>query len=204
MLEYAVHVIQALPPWGVLAFVCFITFAENVFPPSPSDTILVFCGTIIGVGTVGFVPMLLSSTLGSILGFAAMYGIGRKYGVTLIESGRFKFLPLESIHRAEAWFRHYGFWVIIANRFLSGTRAVISLVAGISEMPLLATTILSALSAAVWNAILLEAGAALGQNWLQMDYYLSLYGKVLLFVALFLGLLRAAWYLWRRKSKKAA
>ena len=148
--------------------------------------------------------MLLSSTLGSILGFVVMYYLGRKYGVTLIESGRFKFLPLDGIHRAEKWFRHYGFWVIIANRFLSGTRAVISLVAGISEMPLLATTLLSAVSAAVWNAILLEAGAALGQNWIQMDYYLNLYGKILLFIALFLGLLWAAWYLWRRKSKKAA
>ena len=183
MLDYAVQFITHLPPLGVLAFVCFITFAENVFPPSPSDTILVFCGTLIGLGTVGFPSMLVSATLGSTLGFVVMYWIGQKYGARMIESGKFRFLPKEAVLKAEDWFRHYGFWVIIANRFLSGTRAVISFVAGISALPLGTTTLLSGVSAGVWNGILLFAGFTLGKNWTRMDDYLQLYGKVLLGVA---------------------
>lgn len=202
MLEYAVEFIKGLPPSGVLAFVCFITFLENVFPPSPSDTILVFCGTLIGLGTVGFVPMMASATLGSMLGFLAMYWVGARYGTQIIESKRFAFLPLDGIHRAEDWFRRYGFWVIIANRFLSGTRAVISMVAGIAKMPLGITTLLSALSAAVWNGILLFAGATLGRNWVKMDEYLQLYGKVLLVILAVIVAGIFAYRYWKKRTMK--
>lgn len=184
MLDYAVQFITHLPPLGVLVFVCFITFAENVFPPSPSDTILVFCGTLIGLGTVGFPSMLVSATLGSTLGFVVMYWVGQRYGSRIIDSGKISFLPKEAFEKAEAWFQHYGYWVIIANRFLSGTRAVISMVAGISAIPLGTTTLLSTISAAVWNGVLLFAGFTLGKNWTLMDDYLQLYGKILLGVAL--------------------
>ncbi len=202
MLEYAVEFIKGLPPSGVLAFVCFITFLENVFPPSPSDTILVFCGTLIGLGTVGFVPMMASATFGSVLGFLAMYWVGARYGTQIIESKRFDFLPIDGIHRAEDWFRRYGFWVIIANRFLSGTRAVISMVAGIAKMPLGTTTLLSALSAAVWNGILLFAGATLGRNWAKMDEYLQLYGKVLLVALAVIVAGIFAYRYWKKRAKK--
>jgi membrane protein DedA with SNARE-associated domain len=203
MLEYAVEFIQGLPPLGVLAFVCFITLLENVFPPSPSDTILVFCGTLIGLGTVGFAPMIASATLGSVLGFLAMYWVGERYGVQIIESKRFRFLPVDGIQRAEDWFRRYGFWVIVANRFLSGTRAVISMVAGIAKMPLGATTLLSAVSAAVWNAILLGAGAMLGKNWLKMDEYLQLYGKVLLIILVAALVCFGLYRLWRKRAAES-
>ncbi len=200
MLEYAVEFIRGLPPSGVLAFVCFITLLENVFPPSPSDTILVFCGTLIGLGTVGFVPMLAFATLGSVLGFLIMYWVGHRYGTQIIESKRFDFLPVDGIHRAEDWFRRYGFWVIVANRFLSGTRAVISMVAGIAEMPLGTTTLLSALSAAVWNGILLFAGATLGRNWVKMDEYLQLYGKVLLIILAVAVAGIVAYRFWKKRA----
>lgn len=202
MLDYAVHFIQGLPPLGVLAFVCFITFLENVFPPSPSDTILVFCGTLIGLETVGFAPMLASATLGSVLGFAVMYWVGQRYGTQIIASKRFKFLSADVIHRAEEWFRRYGFWVIIANRFLSGTRAVISMVAGIAALPLATTTLLCALSAALWNAILLGAGALLGKNWLAMDAYLQLYGKILLVILVGIIAVWAGYRFWQNRTRR--
>ncbi|TAE30723.1 MAG: DedA family protein [Candidatus Kapaibacterium sp.] len=200
MLDYAVQFITNLPPLGVLLFVCFITFAENVFPPSPSDTILVFCGTLIGLGAVGFPSMLISATLGSTLGFVLMYWVGQRYGTSIIDSGKISFLPKEAFNKAEAWFREYGYWVIIANRFLSGTRAVISMVAGISEIPLLPTTLLSTVSAAVWNGLLLFAGFTLGKNWTRMDEYLQLYGKVLLGIASAVLVVVLLVRLWKNKK----
>jgi membrane protein DedA with SNARE-associated domain len=201
MLEYAVEFIQQLPPIGVLAFVCFITFLENVFPPSPSDTILVFCGTLIGLGTVGFMPMLVSATAGSTLGFLVMYWVGQRYGAQLIDSPRFTFIPKDAVDKVETWFKKYGFWIIVANRFLSGTRAVVSAFAGISKLPLGTTTILSAVSAAVWNAILLGAGAALGKNWILMDEYLQLYGKIFAVIAAAILILWIGVRVWQERTK---
>jgi len=180
MLEYFVEFLKDLPAFGVLAFVFFITFVENVFPPSPSDMLLVFCGTLVGLATVGFVPMLLAATAGSIVGFGVMYWIGWKFGHGLVESRKIKFLPYDAVEKAEHWFQRYGMWIIVVNRFLSGTRAIIAFFAGMSSVTLPQTLVLSAVSAGAWNAVLIFAGAALGKNWMQIHEYLTLYGQVVM------------------------
>ena len=72
-----VNHLQELPPLGVLGMMFLIAYVENIFPPSPSDVLLVFCGTLIGIGTIGFIPSLLCATLGSTLGFMTAYSAGR-------------------------------------------------------------------------------------------------------------------------------
>jgi membrane protein DedA with SNARE-associated domain len=201
MIEYAIEFVKQLPPVGILAFVCFITFLENIFPPAPSDTILVFCGTFVGLGIVGFVPMLLSASAGSTAGFLVMYWVGQRYGTRLIDSPRVSFIPKDAIEKVEAWFKRYGFWIIVANRFMSGTRAVISAFAGISGLPLGTTTLLSAVSAGLWNAILLSAGAALGKNWTLMNEYLQLYGNIFAAIAVVALLVWIGVQMWRSARK---
>ena len=180
MLEYVVELLKDLPAFGVLVFVFCITFVENVFPPSPSDMLLVFCGTLVGLATVGFVPMLLAATAGSIAGFAVMYWVGWKFGHSLVESRKIKFLPYDAVEKAERWFQRYGMWLIVVNRFLSGTRAIIAFFAGMSSVTLPQTLVLSAISAGAWNTILIFAGAALGKNWMQIHEHLTLYGQVVM------------------------
>ena len=68
--------------------------------------------------------------------------------------------------------------MIVANRFLAGTRAFVSFFAGMSKMSLPVTTLLSALSAAVWNSILLYLGMVFANNWRVGAEYLALYSKV--------------------------
>jgi membrane protein DedA with SNARE-associated domain len=177
VLEYCIDILRHLPTAGVLAFVFFVMFIENVFPPSPSDMILVFCGTLVSLSGVGFIPMVIAATTGSIVGFAVMYWVGARFGIS-IQQGNVKFLPRAAILQAERWFQRYGLWIIVANRFLSGTRAVISLFAGMSELPFSQTMALSGISAAVWNAILIGAGTALGHNWMHVEDYLTLYGQI--------------------------
>ena len=48
MIETLVTFFQGLPPTGVLALTFGIAYIENLFPPSPSDVLLVFIGTIVG------------------------------------------------------------------------------------------------------------------------------------------------------------
>jgi membrane protein DedA with SNARE-associated domain len=68
--------------------------------------------------------------------------------------------------------------VIIANRFLAGTRAVVSFFAGMSKMNLPLTTALCAVSAAVWNTLLLYLGVVFGKNWRRGAEYIETYSKV--------------------------
>ncbi len=183
-MESLIQTLQSLPPWGVLGMLFAFAFIENIFPPSPSDLVIVAGGTLVGIGTVGFIPALFVSTAGSILGFLAAFVVGRVFGRRIIEANRIKWISLDAIHRVERWFRKYGYAIIVVNRFLSGTRAVVSFVAGMAEMRTLPTAILCGVSALVWNGLLLWGGAELGQNWQRIEVYLEEYSKIVTVVVL--------------------
>ena len=193
--------LSQLDPLWVYAVIFSISFLENIFPPSPSDSIVVFGGALAAIGHGNFFFALFAGVAGGTFGFMTMYGIGKWFGRRIIETGKIKFLPLEDVHKVEQWFTKYGDWIIIANRFLSGTRAVISFFAGISQLNLIKTTILSFLSSLAWYTLLVYAGYSLGHNWIKIHGYLATYGKIItgiLIVLFLIALIR--FFIARRKG----
>ncbi len=195
MIEDIIIFLQGLPPTGILIFAAAITFTENVFPPAPCDILLVFCGTLVGLGTVGWLPLILSSSAGSLLGFLLMYWIGLSSGKKMLHSGRLPFGSHSMLSKVQSWFQKYGYGLIVVNRFLSGTRAIISFFAGLAGLQLAKTVLLSACSALLWNGLLVYIGSLAGDNWREIQFYLSSYGKTItgIFVVVVL-LLAARWY----------
>ncbi|MBS1786555.1 MAG: DedA family protein [Acidobacteria bacterium] len=192
-IEHGIRWLQQLPPGGVLALMFFLAFIENIFPPSPSDVLLVFAGTLIGIGTIDFAPALIVSTLGSTCGFVLAYLVGRYFQEHILTGRLSRYLPLSAINQVERLFQRFGYGVIVVNRFLAGTRAIVSFVSGMSEMNLPMTTLLCAISAAAWNAILLYLGMVFGKNWQKVGQYLSIYSTVVTIIVLAL----LAFYVWR-------
>jgi membrane protein DedA with SNARE-associated domain len=170
--------LQGLPPFGVYATLWAVTYIENIFPPSPSDLLMLFIATLIGVGTIGHVPAIGIATLGSVMGFLTAFAIGRRYGRRVVGSGKLPFLTDKALHKVDGWFDRYGYWVIVGNRFLAGTRAVISFFAGMSRLDPKTTTLLCAISALAWNTGVIELGALLGGNWKRGGHILHHYGMV--------------------------
>jgi membrane protein DedA with SNARE-associated domain len=199
-LDNFIAYLQSLNPALIYAIVFSIAFIENVFPPSPSDLIIVFGGSLIGIGRVGFIETLLWSTAGSTLGFVVMYKIGDWFGDRILSRGRIKFIPPDSVRKVDAWFREYGFWLIIANRFLAGTRAVVSFFAGMAQLRLLPTILLCALSALIWNALLIMGGYYLGSNWREIGGYLGTYSEAVTGLIVLLAVFFIARYFYRRKT----
>jgi membrane protein DedA with SNARE-associated domain len=193
--------IQGLPPVGLLLLVFFIAYIENIFPPSPSDVLLVMVGALTGRGAFGLLPALIAATAGGTLGFLTAYAAGRYFEQHLIEGRWSRFLPVSAIYQVESLFRRYGYGVILANRFLAGTRAAVSFFAGMSRMNLGVTTILCAVGSAIWNAILLYIGLAFASNWRRGVEYLRIYSKVATIIAL-VAIVVFIWYFlrWRRTS----
>jgi membrane protein DedA with SNARE-associated domain len=200
-LESTITYLQQLSPIWVYAAIFFIAYIENIFPPSPSDVMIVAGGYLVGIGNIDFTTALIVATVGSTSGFMSMYKIGDWFGLRIIETGKIKFLPLESVHKVESWFRKYGYWLIIANRFLSGTRAVVGFFAGMAEVKFIPTTILCFISALIWNAILIYAGTLVGANWESIGVYLTTYSQIVTaLVVIAVGIGVFFWY--RRKEKK--
>jgi membrane protein DedA with SNARE-associated domain len=107
-----------------------------------------------------------------------MYMIGKWFGRHILEQRKLRFIPLDAVRKVEEWFRKYGYWVVVGNRFLTGTRAVVSFFVGMSELNPAKTVALSFLSALVWNTLLVSAGYGLGNNWERIGFYISAYSQV--------------------------
>jgi membrane protein DedA with SNARE-associated domain len=201
-MEQAFLWLKTLSPVVVLAMVFLIAYIENIFPPSPSDMLLVVAGTLIGAGKISFAPALTMATLGSVLGFMTAYVFGRYFEQRFVSGRYHRYLPVNGIHQVERLFNRFGYGVIVANRFLAGTRAIVSVFAGMSKMNLLATTLLSAVSAALWNSILLYLGIVFADNYRAAERYLTTYSKIVTVVFAVAVIL----FLWRffRKRRAAA
>ncbi len=205
MLEQAIQFLSdtTLPVIWILLFSIVVTYIENVFPPSPSDSIIVFTGALVGMGKVGFIPLLIATTIGSTLGFITMYWLGFAFGNRIIESKRFKFITEKDMIKPKKWFLKYGYTVIIFNRFLSGTRAVISFFAGISKLKVSLTIILAAFSSLIWNFILIFLGMKFGENWYVVVEYIDRYGTITtIIVSVIIAFFVIRW-LWLRKKEKS-
>ena len=201
-METLLQFMQSLDPSLIYAILFLMAFVENLFPPAPSDMIIVFGGSLVGVGVIHPVAAVLSSTAGSTLGFMTMYQVGVWFDREVVHRRRPKYLPEKSIQKVEQWFQKHGMWIIVANRFLAGTRAVVSLFAGMSRLRLLDTTLLSLVSALVWNSILLYTGYLLGHNWKHIGFYLHTYSQIVTIFVTVVVLAIIGHYLFIQRRRK--
>jgi len=200
MLEHILDFISGLSPFWIYVSLFAFAFIENVFPPSPSDLVVVIGGSLIGTHSLHFVPTLLVTTIGSVIGFMILFFIGTQLDKKLIRAGKVKFIPTEGLERVENWFSKYGYWIILANRFLPGTRSVISLFAGLSELKVKKTFILATISALVWNSSIIYLGIIFGNNIGIVDKYLSTYSNIAVIITCAVILFLILKYFWKKKK----
>lgn len=179
MFETILNQVTELTPFWIYLTIFFFAYIENLFPPSPSDMVLVIGGSLVGTGAVNFLTLFVAATSGSLAGFLTAFIIGWQFDKKLIHSGKLKFINIQSIDKVENAFRKWGYYLIVANRFLPGTRAVISFFAGMSRLKVNKTTLLSLASSALWNIILIYLGVTFGKNINAIDTYLSTYSTII-------------------------
>lgn len=200
-LDWSVGFLQKVPWYAILIFAFLITLLENIFPPAPCDSVLLIMGSLVPLGMISFIPLLLLSSLGSLAGFYIMFFLGLKFGQKIIDTDRISFINKENMEKPEKWFREYGYNLIVANRFLAGTRAVIAFFAGISNLDLKKSMILSFFSAVLWNGILISLGWIFAENLDLVKKYISLYGKIAFpIILLVLIILFLRWLIRNRKD----
>lgn len=202
MLDQIISYIGTLDPTLIYVVLFFFAFIENIFPPSPSDFVVLFVATLIAKSTLGFIPILLITSIGSGVGFIVMYLIGEFFGEKILRKGRFKFIKEESLNKADIFFHRYGYNIILINRFLPGTRAVVSFFCGVHRLKPARTFIYAAVSSFFWNALLIFLGIKLGENLELVDSYLSRYSQIILILtALIIAFVLIKFWMKKKKSK---
>jgi len=99
--------------------------------PLPEDIPLIATGYLIWEGTMEWVPSLIVTMSGVLIGDSILFWIGKNAGKSLLKSNRIQtlFKP-ERIRRTKAYFRKYGAKIIFFARFVAGFRAVAFFMAG--------------------------------------------------------------------------
>lgn len=200
MIEDILSNISELTPFWIYVSLFAFAYVENVFPPSPSDLVVVIGGSLVGTGTLSFIPTLIITTVGSVLGFMTLFFIGWMLDKKVIKSGKLKFISVEAVLKVETWFNKYGYWVIAINRFLPGTRSVVSFFAGMSRLNIKKTVLLSTVSAFIWNFLIIYLGMLFGENVEIVDRYLDTYSNIVLVATIIVILFFVVRYFFFRKK----
>lgn len=201
-LEHAIRWIESLNVVSIYLIFGAIAYAENVLPPIPGDVLVAFGGYLVASGMISFVPVLTITTIASVFGFMSMYAFGAYFGDRL-EKYRDKFwlarfVDVKYFDRGKKWMGKWGQKVVLANRFLAGTRSVIAIISGLTRTKIYSTIISSAVSSVLWNSILLIFGWVVHENWEVIGDYLNIYGWfVLILIILFLAIR----WMYKRKKK---
>ena len=198
--------IRTLPPISIYLVFFLIAYVENVVPPIPGDLLVAFAGYLAAEQVIELVPVYALTTVASVVGFMTMYAVGHRWGWQVRDRKTqfwlLRFIDIKYIRRVRMWMNKWGQGVIVANRFLAGTRSVISLTAGISHTTIRWTIVSSLVSSAIWNGILLGFGLFVHENWQIIGEYLSVYSRIILIILVLLGALRWGWVRYK-KSRRA-
>ncbi len=196
--QWAADVLAALGSFGLL----FLMLAENLFPPIPSEAILPLAGFLVGRGELGGVQAVAAATAGSVLGALILYALGRWGGrAVVLRYGRVLRVTEHDLDRAEGWFDKYGDAVVFFARMVPLARSVVSIPAGMLEMPVLRFTFLTTLGSALWNTLLVGAGWFLGANWERVSAIVGSISNAVLIIAVVAIVVLAIYWLRRPRRR---
>lgn len=199
MFDGLVHFWSVHSLWWTFGIFVAAAFTEMWFPPFPGDAFY-FVGLVsISAGDVSVVSVMGATCLGGFIGFATLYWLGYAKGRNLFHRRPTGFWSPGMLARVERWFAHWGGWVIVAGRFLTGVRSAVPLVAGVSLYPRTRALVFGAISIVIWNGLLATAALMLGENWDHVSRVWDTYNLLFWVVASCIILIWGVRFLRRRK-----
>ena len=187
-------IINAIASGGYIG-IFFLMALENIFPPMPSEIIMGYGGVLVAREQMGFAPLLMIGTVGTVAGNYFWYWLGRRWKEDHLRNfierwGRWLTFEWEEFEKARAMFRRNGDWIVFFLRFSPFLRTIISLPAGLARMKLWRFLLFTFLGSLIWNGALILGGSALSGLIERYDTYASWA------VGAFIGL-GVAWYVYR-------
>lgn len=162
-----------------------LMFAENIFPPIPSELIMPLAGFVAAKGQLNPVLVVLAGVLGSVLGALPWYYLGMRLGrerlcALAARRGRWLTLDEHDVGKAIDWFGRHGGKAVLLGRLIPTVRTLISVPAGMARMPLLPFLAYSVIGTAVWTGLLTAAGYLLRSEYQLVGRYVDAASKIII------------------------
>lgn len=199
-IEGALAWLASLPQGLLLAVMAALAAVENIFPPIPADVLVAFGAFLAARGGSSAVPAFLAVWIGNLVGAAAMYGLGHRYGAERIEQ-RYHLDPSGGAdRRLLAGYEKYGTFALFLSRFVPGVRAVIPPVAGALRLPFGRTMAAMGAASGIWYGGVTVLAWRAGNNWDALKGAIGRMGMWSAVIAVALVAVGAglAWRTWRR------
>ena len=205
MEEFVISIMNQFGYFGIF----FLIFIENIFPPIPSEVVLLFGGFMTTYSKLNLFGMIIFSTLGSTVGAIVLYYIGKilnKERLKKIVSGKIgKVLRLKAsdIEKADKWFDTKGNKTVFFCRFIPVVRSLISIPAGMSEMIMSKFLLYTITGSLIWNTVLLFVGSKVGENWKKIEQIMNQYSHIILIILIIAFIGFVIYHFSKKKKKKA-
>ena len=199
LFDWITHLIER----GGYAGIALLMFLEGVFPPIPSWLVMPLAGFEASSGRFSPFLAILAGTVGSTLGGACWYSVGRFVGVDRLHTfaarhGHWLTLTPAQVDRADRWFERHGAPAVMFARVVPVVRTLISVPAGVFAMDFRRFIVFTAIGDAAWNGLLAAAGYILRQRYEQVATYLNPVATFVLSVVFVTYAVRAILWTWRR------
>jgi membrane protein DedA with SNARE-associated domain len=149
--------------------VTLLMFAENVFPPIPSEVVMPVAGIAAGRGDMSVLLVMLCGTVGAVAGQSLWFWVALRVGPERVKAmasrhGRWLTVSPDDIESSCRWFEKHGSKAVLVGRIVPGIRTLISVPAGLARMSWGRFLLYSTLGSAVWTGVLAYLGYALGER----------------------------------------
>ncbi|HKY91622.1 MAG TPA: DedA family protein [Nevskiaceae bacterium] len=182
--------------------IVFLMALESSLFPVPSELVMIPAGYRAAQGHLD--PWLATACggLGSLLGAAANYALGKFVGRTiLVRYGRYFLINQKTFLDAEGLFLRNANTATFVGRFLPGIRHLISIPPGMFGMALAPFALLTALGATLWCGVLVAMGYFLGESAIEL---VMAYTHELAIVCAIGLVALTVWFVNRRRRASAA
>lgn len=197
---------EVMNAYGYIGILLLIAL-ENIFPPIPSEVILTFGGFMTTTSNMSIIGVIVFSTIGSVVGAIALYGIGLLVDVKRLEKivnkwGGLLRLTSKDIHKANAWFNKFGVWAVFFGRLIPIVRSLISIPAGMAHMSFIVFLLFTTIGSLIWNSVLVIVGAKVGSSWSTIVRYIGTYSNIVLLLLTVMFVFVISLYYRKRKRSQ--
>ena len=205
MEQIIINIMEQVGYLGVFLLIAI----ENIFPPIPSEVILVFGGFMTTYTSLNIPIMILAATLGSLLGAIVLYYIGKIFNKERLKRivngkiGKVLRLKASDIEKADKWFDTKGNKTVFFCRFIPIVRSLISIPAGMSEMPMQKFLLYTISGSLIWNTVLIIVGSIVGDKWETIVGYLDNFSNIILIILVIIFVVALYYWLVIRKKKQS-
>jgi pimeloyl-ACP methyl ester carboxylesterase/membrane protein DedA with SNARE-associated domain len=151
------------PATGIALAVLLLLIAASTLVSE--DLACIATGLLVSRGTIGYGPGVIACLVGIFVGDLWLFAMGRWLGRPALRHAPLRWFVKEAdVERISRWFDRRGAWLILATRFVPGTRLPTYFTAGVLHARV--ATFLGAflLAAALWTPLLVGASALFGDR----------------------------------------